>query len=219
MSSMIKVWDIPTRLFHWTLVIIFVFLIISGESDDLMEYHFYAGYLLAGLILFRVIWGFLGTRYARFTSFQLHPVKVLSYTKGLLKSEHNSHYGHTPAGSAMVILMLLLLSTQLLTGMMSTDDIIWNGPLYSYVSDNVAGLAGEIHELIQGLLQVIVGIHVLAIILYKVKFKEALVPAMIHGKKQKQADGAEREAINWMRFSAAIIPSSGLTYYLFTLPI
>lgn len=219
MSSMIKVWDIPTRIFHWALVILFVFLIISGESDDLMEFHFYAGYLLTGLIVFRVIWGLLGTRYARFTSFQLHPVKVLSYTKGLLRSEHKPHYGHTPAGSAMVILMLLLLSTQVLTGMMSTDDIIWSGPLYSYVSDDTAGLAGEIHELIQGLLQVIVGIHVLAIILYKVKFKEALVPAMIHGKKQKQAEGVEREAINWLGVCAAIIPSTGLTYYLFTLPI
>lgn len=219
MSSMIKVWDIPTRLFHWLLVVLFVFLIVSGESDDLMEFHFYAGYLLSGLILFRVLWGFLGTKYARFTSFKLNPFEAISYTKGLLKAQHTSQYGHTPAGSVMVIVLLMMLAVQLLTGMMSTDDIIWNGPLYSYVDDETAGIAGEIHEIIQLLLQIIVGVHVLAIILYKVKFKEALVPAMIHGKKPRQGDEPEREGLSWIKFIAAATPAAGLTYYLFTLPI
>lgn len=219
MNSMIKVWDIPTRLFHWILVALFIFLIVSGESDDLMEFHFYAGYILAGLILFRVIWGFLGTRYARFSSFRLNPLEAISYTKGLIKSEHTSHYGHTPAGSFMVVLLLLMLVVQVLTGMMSTDDIIWNGPLYSYVDDDTAGLAGEVHEIIQLLLQIMVGVHVLAIIIYKIKFKEALVPAMLHGKKLKHGDEPEREGVHWFKFIASAVPGVGLTYYLFTLPI
>lgn len=216
---MIKIWDIPTRLFHWSLVVLFVFLIVSGESDDLMEYHFYAGYLLSGLILFRVIWGVVGTRYARFTSFNLNLAEAIQYTKALINSDQQSHYGHTPAGSVMVILMLLLISMQLVTGMMSTDDIIWNGPLYNFVDEDTAGLAGEIHEATQLLLQILVGLHVLAIILYKYRFKEELVPAMLHGKKPKQGEGAEREAMNWASFLVAAFPSSGLTYYLFTLPI
>ena len=219
MSTMVKVWDIPTRLFHWSLVALFLFMIISGESDDLMEWHFYAGYLLSGLILFRVIWGVLGTRYARFSSFKLNPFTTLSYTKDLLRLKHTSQYGHTPAGSLMVVLLLGLLGTQSVTGMMSTDDIIWNGPLYNAVSGDTADLAGEVHEMIQALLQVIVGIHILAIILYKVKFKEPLVPAMIHGKKPQNGDEPARESLNLIKFLIAVLPAAGLIYWLFTQPV
>lgn len=219
MSSMIKIWDIPTRLFHWTLVLLFVFLIISGESDDLMEWHFYAGYLLAGLIVFRLIWGLLGTRYARFSALIIKPSAVFSYTKKLIQTEHTPHLGHTPPGSLMVVAMLLLLPLQLVTGMMSTDDILWNGPLYNYISDDIAEIAGEIHETVQGLLQALVGIHVLAIIFYKVKFKEQLVPAMLHGKKPGHDNDAARENMSAIKFLAAIIPSLALSYWLFSLPI
>lgn len=219
MRNMVKVWDLPTRLFHWLLVALFAFLIISGESDDLMEYHFYAGYLLTGLVVFRVLWGFAGTRYARFSSFKLSPKEACSYTVGLLQAKHNPQYGHTPAGSLMVIIMLALLGLQVLTGMMSSDEIIWTGPLYNLVGEEGAEVAGEIHESIQGLLLMLVGIHVLAIILYKVKFKEPLVPAMIHGKKPELVNEAERESINWLKFLIAALPAAGLSYYLFMLPI
>ena len=229
MNTMIKVWDIPTRLFHWSLVILFIFMIVSGESDDLMEWHFYAGYLLAGLISFRLIWGFLGTRYARFSEFNLGPATVIRYTLGLLKAEHKPYYGHTPPGSVMIILLIGLLALQLVTGMLSTDDIIWNGPFYNSVSESTAELAGEIHETVQGLLQILVGLHVLAIILYKVKFKEALVPAMLHGKKPKHTESLNersgvvsdnnREATSWIKLLLSALPAAGLSYWLFTLPI
>ncbi|RDE19412.1 hypothetical protein DV711_10975 [Motiliproteus coralliicola] len=219
MTSMVKVWDFPTRFFHWSLVLLFVFMVVSGESDDLMEWHFYAGYLLSGLILFRLLWGFLGTRYARFSSLQLNPMTAVQYTRNLFRSQHSAQYGHTPAGSLMVIIMLALLCIQLLTGMMSTDDIIWSGPLYAAVSDSVAGFAGEVHEVIQGLMQLLVGVHVLAIILYKVKFNDPLVPAMIHGRKPQLGDDPAREGVSLPKYLAAVLPALGLTYWLFTLPI
>lgn len=222
---MINIWDIPTRLFHWTLVALFTFMIISGKSDDMMEWHFYAGYLLSGLIAFRFIWGFLGTRYARFSSFVLNPLTAITYTRELFSNKHKSYYGHTPAGSVMIILLLVLLVVQLITGMMSTDDIIWNGPLYNTVSSDTADAAGEIHEIIQNLLIGLTAFHILAIILYKVKFKEPLVPAMIHGKKPiikqgntKKGDQA-REELSYIKLIIAIAPATGLTYWLFTLPI
>lgn len=225
MKTMIKVWDIPTRLFHWTLVGLFAFMIISGESDDLMEWHFYAGYLLSGLIIFRILWGFLGTRYARFSAFILHPSSISHYIRKILRAEHKAHYGHTPAGSIMIVVLILLLGVQLITGMMSTDDIIWNGPLYNMVSESSTELAGEIHETIQGILLLLVGLHVLAIVLYKVKFNEALVPAMLHGKKPKHSDetttaaSENRESISLIKLLLSALPAAGLTYWLFTLPI
>ncbi|WP_421870419.1 cytochrome b/b6 domain-containing protein [Motiliproteus sp.] len=219
MTSMVKVWDLPTRFFHWSLVLLFVFMIVSGESDELMEWHFYGGYLLCGLILFRLIWGWLGTRYARFSSLQLNPITAAQYTRNLLRSQHRAQYGHTPAGSLMVVLMLGLLSLQLLTGMMSTDDIIWSGPLYPAVSETIAEIAGETHEVIQGLMQLLVGVHVFAILLYKLKFNEPLVPAMVHGRKPKQGDEPAREGVSLVKYLLAAIPALGLTYWLFTLPI
>lgn len=225
---MINVWDIPTRLFHWTLVILFIFLIISGENDDLMEWHFYAGYALSGMICFRLIWGFLGTRYARFSTFTLNPLTALEYSKALLKTQITPHYGHTPAGSIMVVVLIALLSLQILTGLVSTDDVIWNGPFYNYVNEGVAEVAEEVHETIQGFLQLLVGLHILAIIIYKVKFKEALVPAMIHGKKPKHAniqsnqednDDANREGVSIIKFLLSALPALALTYWLFSLPI
>lgn len=229
MNTMIKVWDIPTRLFHWSLVLLFIFLIISGESDDLMEWHFYAGYLLSGLILFRLMWGFLGTRYARYSTLTFNPASAVRYTKALLRGKHTAQYGHTPAGSMMILLLLGLISVQLLTGLMSTDDIIWNGPLYSSVDETTAELAGEVHETVQGLLQILVGLHILAIVIYKVKFKEHLVPAMIHGKKPKHTESLNepsavtsdnnREATSWIKLLLSALPAAGLSYWLFTLPI
>ncbi|MCP4597958.1 cytochrome b/b6 domain-containing protein [Neptuniibacter sp.] len=219
MGTMVKIWDLPTRIFHWSLVLLFIFMIISGESDDLLEWHFYAGYLMSGLILFRVLWWFLGTRYARFSALKLSPMELMSYSKDLLRSKHTPSYGHTPPGSMMVVLVLVLLTIQLLTGMMSTDDIIWNGPFYNYVSGDTSELSGQVHEVIQLILQILVGIHVLAIILYKVKFKEALVPAMVHGKKTEQGDEPAREDMSLVKLLIAALPSAGLTYWLFSLPI
>lgn len=219
MNTMIKVWDIPTRLFHWSLVLLFIFLIISGESDDLMQWHFYAGYLLSGLILFRVMWGFLGTRYARYSSLTFNPASAVRYTKALLRAKHTAQYGHTPAGSMMILILLGLISVQLLTGLMSTDDIIWNGPLYGSVDEATAELAGEVHETVQGLLQILVGLHILAIVIYKVKFKEHLVPAMIHGKKPKLGSQPEREAMSTTKLILAGLPAIALIYWLFTQPI
>ncbi|WP_286237875.1 cytochrome b/b6 domain-containing protein [Neptuniibacter halophilus] len=219
MSSMIKIWDLPTRLFHWSLASLFVFMIVSGNSDDMVEWHFYAGYLLSGLLLFRVLWGLLGTRYARFSSFVFHPGETLSYLKSLFSSEHRAYAGHNPIGGLMVFALLLLLAVQSVTGMMSTDDIIWYGPLYNLVDEETAGLAGYIHHELQLILQLLVGLHIFAIIYHKVRFKESLAPAMLHGKKSHAESAQPHEGISWIKLSLAAGSGSALSYYLFTLPI
>lgn len=219
MMKTIKVWDLPTRIFHWLLAIVFVFMIISGEQDSLMEWHFYGGYLLAGLVVFRIIWGVLGTKYSKFKSFATSPNSVFSYLKSIFTKQHKHYVGHTPAGGYMIFVLLGLISIQILTGTATTDDIIWEGPFYSVLSSDITTLAGQVHHLLQNALQVIVGIHVLAIIYYKLILKESLAPAMLHGKKQITGTVAERDCVKWWALLAAIIPGLALTAYLFSLPI
>lgn len=217
---MINVWDLPTRIFHWTLVGLFVFLIISGDmGDDLIEWHFYAGYLLSGLILFRIIWGVIGSEHSRFTSFIRHPRTTLSYLKGMLAGNADHHYGHNPAGGMMVIALLVLLTLQVATGLVTTDNVIWDGPFYSAVSDQVAEIGGELHETIQGLLQLLVVMHVAAIIFHRFKYNDPLVPAMIHGKKPDMGGAVSVRNVSMVRTLIALALSMAWVYYLFSLPL
>ena len=217
---MINVWDLPTRIFHWTLVGLFVFLIISGDlGDDLIELHFYAGYLLSGLLLFRIIWGVIGSRHSRFTSFVRHPKTTLKYLKGMFNGKAEHHYGHNPAGGMMVIVLLLLLALQVATGLVSTDDVIWDGPFYSAVSDQVAEIGGELHEAIQGLLQLLVVLHVAAILFHRFKYNDQLVPAMIHGKKPDVGGAVSARNVSVIRTLIAVGFSTAWVFYLFSLPL
>lgn len=217
---MINVWDLPTRIFHWTLVGLFVFLIVSGDlGDDLIEWHFYAGYLLSGLILFRVIWGVIGSRHSRFTSFVRDPITTVTYLKGMFSGKTAHHYGHNPAGGMMVIVLLILLALQVATGLVSTDDVIWDGPFYSAVSDQVAEIGGELHESIQSLLQLLVVLHVAAILFHRFKYNDHLVPAMIHGKKPDVGGAVSARNVSVVRTLIAVSFSAAWVFYLFSLPL
>lgn len=219
-KPMVKVWDLPVRLFHWSLVGLFLFLIVSGDlGDDLIEWHFYAGYLLSGLILFRVLWGLVGSHHARFVTFVRHPLYTLRYTLRMLKGDPEHHYGHNPAGGMMVIALLLMLSLQFATGLVTSDDVIWDGPFYSSVSEELAELGGELHHQIQLILKVLVGLHILAIIFHKVCYKDALVPAMIHGKKANMGNAVQVKSAGLLPFTLAAVLSAGWVYYLFSLPL
>ncbi|MGB0468842.1 MAG: cytochrome b/b6 domain-containing protein [Pontibacterium sp.] len=218
--AMIRVWDLPTRLFHWLLVGLFVFMIVSGESgDDLIEWHFYGGYLLSGLILFRIVWGLLGTRYARFTSFIFNPVYTLKYSLRMVKGKAEPHYGHNPAGGVMVILLLGLLSVQVASGLVTTDDVLWNGPFYDSVSEEITDLAGQVHHLLQEALIILVVLHVAAIVFHRLKYKDALVPAMFHGNKPAHDKTAGIGAFSWIGLVVAVALATGWVGYLFSLPL
>lgn len=217
---MIQVWDLHTRVFHWSLASLFVFLIISGDlGDDLIEWHFYAGYLLSGLIMFRLIWGVIGSEHSRFVSFIRHPTHTLSYIKRMAQGKAEHHYGHNPAGGMMVMVLLLLLSVQVASGLISTDDVIWDGPFYSAVSDDLAELGGLLHHQIQSLLQLLVVLHIAAIIFHRYKYKDALVPAMLHGKKPDKGGAVSTGTAGVIASVIALTLSVAWVLYLFNLPL
>ncbi|SEF56939.1 cytochrome b/b6 domain-containing protein [Vibrio hangzhouensis] len=218
--SLTKVWDVPTRIFHWALVCLFLFLIVSGEiGNDWMRMHMLAGYLLSGLILFRFIWGVVGSYHARFSNFVRSPRQALHYLQKVVKGHANHYAGHNPAGAIMVIAMIVGLGIQALTGLVTTDDILWNGPLYHLVSADLREFGGTIHRLLEVGLKIIVALHVIAVLIHKFLLKEPLIAAMVHGRKPLPP--IEKIVIE-VRISLlifAVVVSAGWVIWLWSLPI
>jgi cytochrome b len=171
------VWDLPTRVFHWLLVLSIIGSYVTAKLG-LMPWHLRLGFLMIGMLIFRIIWGLIGPRHARFSNFIKGPSSILQYLKGGIRS-----VGHNPLGAGMVVLMLLLLVLQVTTGLFSTDDIAYTGPYFPSVSHDWAEkLTGIHHKNFNFILGAIV-LHLAAILYYTFVKKEPLVPAMFHGHK------------------------------------
>jgi len=178
------VWDLPLRLFHWLFALCVVAAWITAKVGfDWMQYHFYLGYGVIGLLIFRVIWGFIGPRHARFSSFLEKPSAMWSYAQHLFDRHSTPSVGHNPLGGLMVVLMLLLVIVQVSTGLFSTDAVIWTGPYYPSVKASTASLLSTIHSVNQNIILGAVGLHILAIVYYRVFKKQSLVSAMFTGYK------------------------------------
>jgi cytochrome b len=183
MSEKIVVWDLPTRICHWSLVVSIGYSWYCVEIAQDMEQHFWSGYTILTLILFRFIWGFVGSRYARFRSF-LFPLKeIASYAKSVKSRNTNKHYlGHNPIGSLSALAMMLAILLQASTGLFNSDDYYF-GPLSGLIDKNLAAFLSSIHQLNFDLLKLLIATHVIAILYYKFYKKENLSKAMITGKK------------------------------------
>jgi cytochrome b len=187
------VWDGFVRAFHWSLVLLFAFSAISGKvGGGWMQWHMYSGYAILALVLFRIVWGFVGGEFARFTSFLSGPVGAIRYGLGLLKKQSQHVISHNPLGGLMVVALLLLLATQAVLGLVSDDEISTTGPLARYVSTELSLKAMSWHRKLGDVLLGLVAIHILAVLFHVYVKKEALVRAMIDGKKQLPPDLAER---------------------------
>lgn len=187
------VWDLPTRLFHWTLAILVAFSWWSGEQGyDWMPWHFWSGYGVMTLLLFRLAWGVVGSRTARFSDFIKGPDAGLHHLKELFRPGKTSDVGHNPLGGWMVALLLLLLLAQTATGLFSEDANLNAGPLYLLVSENTSKLLSEIHEVIANLVLLAIIVHVLAVLAYLIVKRDNLIGAMFSGRKRLDlAPGAE----------------------------
>lgn len=180
----IRVWDLPTRLFHWLLVACVAGTFITVKVGGLwMDYHMLFGYSVLALVLFRIVWGFVGPHNARFTSFVRGPAAIRAYLKGTSARVT----GHNPVGALSAILMLLLLGYQAVTGLFANDDVMVEGPLASLVAKGLSDTLTGLHKLDEVPIMIIVGIHILAILWYRVAKKQHLTRPMITG----DADTAE----------------------------
>ena len=186
-------WDLPTRLFHWLLVISLAGSWWTAENGiQWMEWHFRFGYFAAGLILFRIIWGFVGPKHARFSNFIRSPAKVLAYMTTLGKRDSAPSTGHNPLGGIAVLAMLLLIGFQVTTGLFATDDIFSMGPFNPLVSGDLADTLTSLHHLNFNFILGISALHVLAIGFYWFWKKQPLVGPMITGRKRGALAGTGR---------------------------
>ena len=181
MKKIIRVWDLPIRLFHWLLVLCiagsFITVNIGGNAIQL---HAYFGYSILTLLIFRIMWGFIGSTHARFASFIPKPKSVLNYLQG--KSPR--FLGHNPIGALSVFALLFALSVQVITGLFVDDEIAFQGPFAKYVSNATVSFLSQIHETNQVVIYTLIAIHIAAIIYYR-KFKgEDLIKPMINGDKE-----------------------------------
>jgi cytochrome b len=208
------VWDLPLRLFHWLLVLSLAASWGTAELGfDWMQIHMYLGYWTIGLLVFRIIWGFIGPRHARFASFLTGPQGLWRYARGLAAGTMIQTAGHNPLGGISVIVMLVLVGFQAGTGLFATDDIVWTGPYNPAVSGAMADKLTSLHHANFNIILAAVALHILAITFYFLVKKQNLVGAMLHGKKVVPP----HEAISKSEIVKAIIViaiSAGLVYWL-----
>lgn len=182
MWDQVKVWDVPTRLFHWLLVALFGAMWWSGEQGQLML-HTRLGIGLLVLVLFRVLWGLWGSETARFASFVRGPAAIAAYLRG----EHHAHAGHNPLGALMVLALLAALLLQLCLGLFAvdTDSYLYDGPLARLLDGELAELISDWHGAWFNVLLLLVAVHVLAIVAYRFLRGENLVLPMLTGNKPR----------------------------------
>lgn len=169
-------WDLPTRFFHWLLVACIGLSWWTGKEGEL-DRHAWVGYAVLVLVVFRIAWGFVGSRHSRFSDFLAGPGAILAYLRGA----GSTSPGHNPLGGWSVLVMLLLLLTQAVTGLFNTDDVLFNGPLYYALDGDLRDTLGAIHEITFNILLAVIALHVLAVCWHQFVRGEPLLQAMWRG--------------------------------------
>jgi cytochrome b len=189
MPTIVKVWDLPVRIFHWLLVIAFVIAYITEE--DFLTLHVWAGYLIIFLLLFRLIWGFIGNEYAQFKNFLCSPITSFTYLKQLLARKNKRYIGHNPAGSAMILMLLTSILATCLTGLVMLEVISvpqgakLGSDFISWIIQSGNGESvEEIHEFFANFSVFLVLIHIAGVIFESILHKENLARAMLTGEKR-----------------------------------
>lgn len=200
----LTVWDLPTRLFHWVLVVLIILQYLSGELGLLsMTWHFRLGYATLALIVFRVLWGFAGSDTSRFSSFVRGPGRVVRYLRDSMRGRAKSAIGHNPLGGWSVLLMLLCIAVQTVSGLFSSDDVTETGPLAAHVSDATVELMTRIHHVGRWVLLVLIALHVVAVLMHWVVRDDNLVAPMLTGRKDADEPEALRIVSSWLALALA----------------
>jgi cytochrome b len=204
-AHLVRVWDLPTRVFHWALLACVVGLFVTGKlHGNWMVWHFRLGYCVAGLLIFRLVWGLVGGHWSRFGSFLYGPRRVWAYLRG--QNPPQDSVGHNPLGALSVFALLAVLLVQVGTGLISDDEIAFQGPFNRYVAQATGYAANAWHKgygewLIWGL----VGLHVAAIAFYSWVRREKLIRPMVHGDKTLDFEAPQSRDDRRMRLRALAI--------------
>jgi cytochrome b len=194
----ILVWDLPTRIGHWLLVVAFFLSFVSGDSEEWRLVHVTSGFALAGVLVFRLFWGLAGTRYARFKSFLFSPRQVLNYLGSMLKGKPTHWVGHNPAGSYAIYILLLL-------------GIAVAGSGWAVYEDVGGEWLEEAHEVLANSMLAVVGLHVAGVIVGSLLHRENLLRSMINGYKQGNSEeGISSSKKYWVLLLLVSVVSASL---------
>jgi cytochrome b len=212
------VWDLPLRFFHWALVLLFVVAYVSGSRPGYYGIHKSAGCAVLGLVIFRLIWGFIGPGPARFGRFVKGPAAALRHLKELLRRQHRPLPGHNPLGGWAVVAILILMAVQSVSGLFATT-FDYEGPLARLVSDAAQDRMAALHALTINLLLAVLAGHLVGIAVTSLLGRENLVASMIHGRKELRVDDlAAVRLVSWWRAPLAAALSALAIAAILALP-
>lgn len=213
-NTKVKVWDISTRLFHWLLVVSIFLCWFTMENRWLMA-HQITGYFILLLFVYRLIWGVIGARTARFTDFIKWPWHAVKYLIASFNKHDDYHAGHNPAGGWMVVFFLLCIFTQIFTGLFANDDVGFSGPLADWVVKDWSDFATQIHALLFDFLLILIWLHLVVVFFYVIVKKQNLVKAMVTGKKPCSQAGEISQLffVSHFRIGIAVFIAASLPGY------
>lgn len=205
----VRVWDLPTRLFHWLLAVLVVVAYITAQiGGSLIEWHGRVGIAITGLLAFRLVWGVIGSTYARFADFVPGPAHLWAHLRG-----HWSGLGHNPLGALSVLALLGMMLYQAITGLFANDDIAFSGPLRALVSSEASAWLSGLHRQNYWPTIVLVGLHVSAVIFYALVKKDNLLRPMITGIKEvDEADARPAQGGGTVAFIVALAITAAVLY-------
>ncbi len=185
MIRRILVWDMPARVFHWLQALSFVAAYLTAFSERMRNYHVALGYILLGLLAFRLLWGFVGTRYARFRSFLFNPKEVVVYLLTMIKGKPAHYLGHNPAGSVSVWLLLALGLFICVTGVLA-------------LQDDASDLVVDLHGLATNVMLGVILLHLIGVLMSSILHRENLVRSMFTGYKSAESDESIQRSYGWL---------------------
>ncbi|MBL6958771.1 MAG: cytochrome b/b6 domain-containing protein [Rhodospirillales bacterium] len=182
-----RVWDLPTRIFHWSLVALIATGLLSGYFAPAwwLDIHSWAGYGIAGLIIFRLVWAVFGFEYSRFSNFTYAPGETLRHLRSFLRRQPGHYTGHNPLGAMMVFALIAVISGIVVSGLVSLGGKEDQGPLATVASYSVGKTADDIHEILAGILVGLIGLHIGGVLVESILSRENLVRSMISGWKTR----------------------------------
>ena len=214
-----RIWDLPTRLFHWLLAALVVFSFTTGKlGGDWLTWHFRSGYAISSLFLFRLLWGFAGSRYARFARFLPSPSLIWRRVRSTASDALPATAGHSAIGTLAVYALLIVLAVQVSTGVFSNDGSFTEGPWAKFVSSAISDRLSRVHYYNHWLIAGLVGLHVAAIAFYLLARKDDLLTPMLTGDKLGIEAPAADDGVA-LRIRAAVLAAlaSGVIGYLVAL--
>lgn len=210
----VRVWDLPVRLVHWSIVVLLAALLVTGlVGDEWLIWHMRFGQAMLALVVFRVLWGFVGSRNARFSAFLRGPGEIVRYVRSFT-GRHERHATHNPLGGWMVVLLLVALLVQAAAGLFTNDDVLYGGPLSERVTKDTSDAISVFHRRFWWVVATLSAVHIVAVLAYLGLWKDNLIVPMLTGYKAlPEGAGTPEDAAASTVKATALLVACGLAVW------